>query len=150
MSPLLAPALDRFHESLRQATTRNRFFNVHPHLSQAELERSPRSTTTTARRWGARHRRRDRRPRALRAAGPGSTTVEAAFVVADRWQHHGVGGALFALLSSRARELGVTRFVADTLAGNQAMRAVFRHAGLAHRESCDRDVARVTIDLAPT
>jgi RimJ/RimL family protein N-acetyltransferase len=150
MSPMLAPALDRFHEGLTPATTRNRFFSLHPHLSPAEL----------ARFTSVDHETREALV-AVDAAGDivgvarldrlanGSTTAEIAFVVADRWQHHGVGAALFDLLATRARELGVTRFVADTLAGNHSMRAVFRQAGLAYRESLDGGVVRVIIELGP-
>jgi len=151
MSPELAPALDRFHEGLTPATTRNRFFSLHPHLSPAELKRFT----------SVDHEDRDAlvvldadaeivAVARFDRLGHGSTTAEVAFVVADRWQHHGVGGAVFALLAERAREVGLTRFVADTLASNQAMRAVFRNAGLAHKESLDRGVVRVTIELAPT
>jgi RimJ/RimL family protein N-acetyltransferase len=151
MSPALAPALDRFHEGLSLATTRNRFFSPHPHLSAAEIERFT----------NVDHRDRD----ALVVLDPNgdivavarfdrlgelSATAEVAFVIADRWQHHGVGSALFARLAARAREVGVTRFVAETLAGNSAMRAVFRHAGTACRESVEQGVVHVTIDLAPT
>src|SRR4051812_38384967 len=39
MSPRFAPALDRFHERLSPATTRNRFFSLHPHLSAGEVKR---------------------------------------------------------------------------------------------------------------
>ncbi|HEU4841199.1 MAG TPA: hypothetical protein VFT09_07140, partial [Ilumatobacteraceae bacterium] len=39
ISPALAPALVRFHETLSPATTRNRFFAVHPHLSVDEVTR---------------------------------------------------------------------------------------------------------------
>jgi RimJ/RimL family protein N-acetyltransferase len=149
MSPDLAPALNRFHERLTPGTTHNRFLSLHPHLSATELE------------WftSVDHHDRDALV-ALDGDGeivavarfdrlaPGSTTAEIAFVVGDWWQHRGVGGALFDRLAARARELGVTRFVADTLASNQAMRAVFRHRGIAHRESLEGGFVRVTIDLA--
>jgi RimJ/RimL family protein N-acetyltransferase len=150
MSPALAPALDRFHERLTPATIRSRFFSLHPHLTAAELERFT----------SVDHVDRDALV-ALDGDGqivavarfdrlaPSATTAEVAFVVADPWQHHGVGGALFARLATRARDVGVTRFVADTLVGNQAMRTVFRHAGLAHQETVEQGVVRVTIDLAP-
>src|SRR5262249_17934604 len=86
MAPSVAPALDRFHEGLSPATTRNRFFAVHPHLTEAELARF---TTVD-------HVERDALV-AIDGAGdvvavarfdrlaPASPTAEVAFVVADRW-----------------------------------------------------------------
>ena len=151
MSPELAPALDRFHEGLSPATTRNRFFSLHPHLSAAELERFTnvdhvdRDALVVIDREGlvVAVARFDR-------LSEGSPTAEVAFVITDRWQHHGVGSALFARLAARASEVGVTRFVADTLADNSAMRALFRHAAPACRETVAQGVVHITIDLAPT
>ena len=148
MTPDLAGALDAFHETLTVATTRSRFFNVHPHLSPDELTRF--STVD--------HRDRE----ALVALDPagaivavarfdrlgGSSTAEVAVVVADDWQHRGIGAALFSRLAARAVELGVDQLVADTLAGNRPMRAVFRHAGFPCREQLEDGIVRVTIELA--
>jgi GNAT superfamily N-acetyltransferase len=150
MSPQMAPALDRFHERLTPATIRNRFFGPHPHLTADEL----------ARFTSVDHVDQDALvaldgdgeivavARFIRL-GHGSTRAEVAFVVADPWQRKGVGGALFARLAARAREVGVKRFVADTLTSNRGMRTVFRQAGLAYRESERHGVVQVTIDLAP-
>ena len=148
MVPGLAPALVRFHEGLSPATTRSRFFAVHPHLSAAEVTRF---TTVD-------HRRRDALvvldgEDEIVAVGrfdviPGATrAAEVALVVTDRWQHRGVGAALFARLVARARELGIEQLRAETLAGNRAMRAVFRHAGHAVTERTEDGVVGVTIEL---
>jgi RimJ/RimL family protein N-acetyltransferase len=148
MTPTLAPALTRFHETLTAATTHSRFFAVHPHLSPAELIRF---TTVD-------HQDREALvaldddgeivavARFDRLSGSPSV-AEVAFVVADAWQHHGVGTALFARLASQAAELGVEQFVAETMAGNRAMRAVFRHAGDAATEQLDDGIVRLTIEL---
>jgi GNAT superfamily N-acetyltransferase len=61
---------------------------------------------------------------------PGSPQAEAAFVVADAWQHHGLGAVLLQLVADRARQHGVAPLVAETLGTNRAMQAVFRHRGL--------------------
>jgi GNAT superfamily N-acetyltransferase len=148
MSPDLAAALVRFHSTLSMATTRSRFFAVHPHLSADEVTRF---TTVD-------HEQREALV-ALAADGEivavarfdvvdgPSRTAEAAFVVADGWQHRGVGAALFARLARRAREVGVEQLVADTLVGNRAMRDVFRHAGLPMAEHLVDGVVTVTIEL---
>ena len=149
MSSDLAAALVRFHESLSAETTRSRFFTLHPHLSPSEVARF---TTVD-------HQQRE----ALVALDDASEivavarfdaiashTAEVAFVVADAWQHCGIGSALFARLAARAQELGVEDLVADTLAGNRAMRAVFRHAGHAVDEHLAYGVVTVTIELSPS
>lgn len=149
MSADHAAALVRFHDTLSVETTRSRFFSVHPHLSATEVTRF---TTVD-------HQEREALV-ALDAGGeivavarfdvtaPG--TAEVAFVVADAWQHAGIGSALFARLAVRARAVGIERLVADTLAGNRAMRAVFRHAGHHVDEHLVDGVVAVTIELSPT
>jgi len=151
MVPGLAPALVRFHESLSPATTRSRFFAVHPHLSADEV----------ARFTAVDHLRREAlvvlgRDDEIVAVGrfdvlPGATrAAEVAFVVADAWQHRGIGSALFARLVARARQVGVEELRAETLAGNRAMRAVFRRSGHAVTEQVADGVVAVTITLSPT
>jgi GNAT superfamily N-acetyltransferase len=61
----------------------------------------------------------DMRP-AHTAGGPVETSV--GLVIADDWQHHGLGTALFDLLVSRAVDRGVGRLVLDVLPENAAMR----------------------------
>ena len=150
MEPALAAALVRFHESLSPATTRSRFFVAHPHLTIEEVTRftevdhderealvvldGDRELVAVAR---------------FDRLAPGSAVAEVAFVVADAWQHRGIGAAVFGALVERATELGVRRFVADTLAGNRAMRTVFRHAGYPLTEVVADGVVQVTIELEP-
>jgi len=142
-------ALVRFHEALTPSTVRNRFFRVHPHLSAAEV-----ATFTQVD-----HHDREalvvwHGPEIVAIArfdrfGRDGTTAEVAFVVADSWQHQGIATSLLLRLIFRARELGVERFVADTLASNLPMRAVFRHAGYPHREEFEAGVVRVVLELRP-
>jgi GNAT superfamily N-acetyltransferase len=150
MSSDLAPALVRFHETLSPETKRSRFFDAHPHLSAAEVTRFT----------NVDHRQREA---LVTLDGDGeivavarfdvldgsSRVAEVAFVVADAWQHRGVGGALFARLAARAASVGVEQLVADTLAGNRAMRSVFRHAGHPVDELVAFGVVSVTIALTP-
>ena len=96
-----------------------------------------RSSTTTAR----------SSPSPASTLSRGSPVAEVAFVVADAWQHLGIGAALFARLVERARALGIETFVADTLADNRAMRAVFRHAGYPIVETVTLGVAHIVIEL---
>ncbi|RMI28981.1 GNAT family N-acetyltransferase [Nocardia stercoris] len=51
-----------------------------------------------------------------------SDTAEIAILIADEWQHHGVGGQLLHRLVEQARHAGITLFRADLLAENTAAR----------------------------
>jgi GNAT superfamily N-acetyltransferase len=149
MQPAMAAALDEFHERLSADTIRNRFFTAHPHLSAAELARF---TTVD-------HRDRDAfvvldgtrivAVARLDRLGKDHPEAEVAFVVADEWQHHGLGARLLQVLIERATQLGITRLVADTLASNRAMLGVFHHAGLPVTASWEAGVVHVTIEVAP-
>lgn len=148
MAPDFADALVRFHEQLSSVTTYRRFFGAHPRLTNDELSRfthvdhrdrealvvlDPTGEIIAVSRFD-RH-------------GPGSTTAEVAFVVSDPWQHRGVGTILLDHLVEQGRAVGVTRFVADTLATNHAMRQVFRYCGLPVAESVEYGIAQFVIDL---
>jgi GNAT superfamily N-acetyltransferase len=149
MRPELGAALAAFHDALSPATVRNRFFTLHPHLSAAEVA------------WFCGVDHRDREAIVVMdgelivavarfdrlAAAP--SRAEAAFVVADDWQHRGLGSALLQLLAARAREVGVEELVADTLVSNRAMQSVFRHGGMPTRASFDGGVTHVTVRVGP-
>jgi RimJ/RimL family protein N-acetyltransferase len=135
----------RFHRALSPDTVYLRFFSVHPELQPAEVERF---TCVD-------HEQRE----AIVAlvddeiigVGRFDRTVpeaaEVAFVVADAWQGRALGSALFAALATRAREVGIDRFVADTLAHNDRMLSVFRHCGHLYASRFDAGVVHVEIDL---
>lgn len=146
MSPGDAERLVRFHDTLSSETTYRRFFSFHPELSPAELYRFTHVD----------HRERE----AVVAVVDGEivavarfdrlenpSDAEVAFVVADDWQGRGLGTLLFEHLTRRARDLGVARFVAETLVHNHPMLALFHHAGLPVREHVEAGVAHLTIDL---
>lgn len=155
MRPADAARLVRFHKSLSPDTTYRRFFAFHPELSPKELDRFTHVD----------HRERE----AIIAVRDGEiigvgrydrlgddsagVDAEIAFVVADSWQGRGLGTILLEHLANRAREAGITRLVADTLAHNRPMLAVFDRAG-ATTEGVESGVVHITIDLenpsAPT
>jgi GNAT superfamily N-acetyltransferase len=140
--------LESFHHTLSPETIRLRFFYLHPHLSEEEVQRFT-------------HVDHDDRE-ALVAVHDGeiigvarfdrledAADAEVAFVVADAWQGRGLGSLLFRRLAARAAEVGVRRFVAETLFRNRRMLAVFRHAGLPYVESMDGDVVSIVLELSP-
>ena len=78
-------------------------------------------------------------------------SAEVAFVVSDEHQGRGLGTLLLERLAELARERGLTRFRADTLAGNRAMLRVFADAGFAlERESDDAAVVHLRFPVAET
>ena len=141
-----AEALVRFHHSLSRDTTYLRFFSVHPELSDEEVHRFTHV---------------DHRDREALVATIGddiagvarfdrlehSGDAEVAFVVADRWQGQGLGAVLFDALAARARSLGISRFVADTLPHNRRMLNVFHHRGLPCTSELRDGVVHIEIDL---
>jgi GNAT superfamily N-acetyltransferase len=122
------PRLVTFHESLSTRSVYLRFFTLHPTLSEAEVRRF--TTVDYVDRLALVATAGDR----LIAVGrydrpPEATEAEVAFVVADEYQHHGIGSLLLDDLADAARARGITTFRADTLAENHPMLDVFRHAG---------------------
>jgi acetyl coenzyme A synthetase (ADP forming)-like protein len=80
-----------------------------------------------------------------------TAAAEVAFVVSDRHQGRGIGSLLLEYLAAYARDEGITRFVADTLADNRRMLEVFHAAG--YRREADAwsaGVVRVAFDIEPT
>jgi GNAT superfamily N-acetyltransferase len=146
MSPDDGERLVRFHGRLSPETTHRRFFSIHPELSPEEVERFT-------------HVDHVDREAIIAVAGgeivgvarfdrlAGGADADAAFVVDDEWQGQGLGTVLFDHLAGRARDLGVARFVAQTLPDNRPMLSVFRHAGLPIVEQYEDGIVDVTIDL---
>lgn len=64
-----------------------------------------------------------------RWVGTAPEEAEPAIVVADAWQRKGLGSRMLALLRERARDEGITRFVAPVLAENTAAIALLEELG---------------------
>jgi RimJ/RimL family protein N-acetyltransferase len=73
--------------------------------------------------------------------------AEFAVAVADDWQGRGVGGALLARLSDRAREEGVRRFSAVILADNRHMLELLDDLGEVRIANEEYGAVEVEIDL---
>lgn len=138
--------LVRFHHTLSNETTYSRFFFFHAELTADELERfthvdhlDREALVAVAGGEIVAVARFDRLEDAMEA--------EVAFVVADSWQGRGVGSLLFDRLAHLARTVGISRFVADTLAYNRRMLAVFRHADLPITERVEDGVVHLTLEL---
>ena len=73
--------------------------------------------------------------------------AEAAVLVVDEWQGHGLGKAMARALSDRARELGVDRFEATMLVDNKPMLAVLDWLGEIERLGTEGGTVNVEIVL---
>ena len=77
--------------------------------------------------------------------------AEVAFVVGDEHQGRGIGTVLLEHLAAAARERGITRFVAETLADNRRMLGVFRDAGFdEHTSASTAASCSVELPIEPT
>ncbi len=149
ISPADAESLVAFHEALSPETVYLRFFTVHPHLSPAEVERLTHVDGSDRLALIAladrtligvgRYERLATDPR----------TAEVAFVVADRYQGHGIGSMLLHRLAAYAVGAGIDTFSAVTLLENHSMQEVFRHSGFPYHGHFDRGLVEYRLDIAP-
>lgn len=144
-----AERLIEFHQLLSQRSTYLRFFTVHPTLSAKEVERF---TTVDY---------QDRLALVVEAHGKliavgrfdrlvGTPDAEVAFVVADNFQHHGLGSLLLDELARAARDRGIKTFLAETLFENKAMLDVFHHSGFDVSTRVEYGTVWLRFDIAPT
>ena len=88
--------------------------------------------------------------RYVRLAGSDPVSAEVAFVVRDDHQGRGLGSILLEHLAAAAREIGVTRFVAEVLTENRTMVRVFREAGYEVARVLDGSTLHLEFDVAST
>ncbi|HVV38641.1 MAG TPA: GNAT family N-acetyltransferase [Acidimicrobiales bacterium] len=135
IEPSDAPALVKAHDHLSDESRRLRFFRPHPVLSASEA-----SFFT--------HVDHHDREAFVAVDGPFIAAVgrydvvapgvaEVAIVVGEPYQHHGLATALLDALAQRAREVGISRFVADTMGENRAAIALMRHWSPNRKSSFD-------------
>lgn len=146
--PADSERLVEFHGKLSPRSVYRRYFFMHPSLSDAEIERLTHVDY------------RDRLALIAEADGemvavgrydrsPGSDQAEVAFVVADEYQHHGIGTLLLEHLAAAAWENGVTTFVAQTLSENRPMLDVFYASGFPVTSTSEYDTVRVQFPIEP-
>jgi GNAT superfamily N-acetyltransferase len=120
--------LAEFHRRLSPQSVYRRYFFAHPTLSETEIERLTHVDYVDRLALVALVDGR------LEGVGryerlPGTPDAEVAFVVADAFQHHRIGSSLLRHLAESAVANGITTFVAETLAENRPMLAVFMNSG---------------------
>ena len=144
-----APSVIAFHEQLSAESIRRRFFNLHPHLSEREVDRLTHLTGGDDLALVA-TRGDDIVAIAQYDRSPESEEAEVGFVVAEGYHGRGLSTLLLERLAVEARHRGIRRFVAHTLWENQTMRGVLRDAGFAPRFSRNADEVTVVLDIAPS
>jgi acetyl coenzyme A synthetase (ADP forming)-like protein len=77
-------------------------------------------------------------------------TAEMAFAVADEEQGRGIGTRLLEQLASRARRIGIHRFVADVMAENRQALAVFADAGFEVTQLFERGEVELRFPIEAT
>ena len=129
--PILPDDEDRlrqFHAQLSSRSVYLRYFFLHPELSEAEVHRLTHVDTVDRLALVATDRGR------IVAVGrydrlPGTGQAEVAFVVADEFQHQGIGTRLLAMLADAAVGNGISVLVAEALATNGGMIDMLLHSG---------------------
>jgi RimJ/RimL family protein N-acetyltransferase len=147
--PADTAGLQAMHRRLSERTVYQRFFAVLPDLSAEQADRfthvdgSQRFALVVEDPDGALVGvgRYDRLP-------PDGHQAEIAVVIADAYQHHGLGTGLVRMLTAHARAGGVTELVAEVLTSNRAMHRAFADAGLTATSVADHGVAHLVMPVS--
>ena len=144
-----AAGLRAFHHHLAPHSIYLRFFTFHPTLTDAEVERF---TCVDYVNRLALVAEIDGRLIAIGRydSEPGDIEAEVAFVVADEFQHHGIGSLLLDELARAAAARGITTFRAETLCENHTMLEVFRHSGFAVTSTVEYGTVTLRFPISPT
>ena len=144
-----ADRLVDLHSRLSDRTIYYRFFSPRPRLSPREVQRF--TTVDHIDRVALVAVLDDRFVAVARYDRlPGTSEAEVAFVVADEHQGRGLGALLLEHLAAAARERGITRFFAETLADNKAMQTVFKRAGWQAKSTWADGLVHVEFAIEPT
>lgn len=150
--PLLAEDGDRlqaFHTRLSPDSITLRYFHLVPVLVPAMVEHLTHISYTDRMALVATLGEADDEQiiAVVRHEGLDAGRAEVAFLVEDRWQHHGIATALLHRLAAYARTHGYTTFVAEVLAANAAMREVLRNAGFPYTTAYERGTVEMRLDI---
>jgi GNAT superfamily N-acetyltransferase len=149
-----APALQAFHARLSPQSVYLRWLSAHPVLTDDEAaalaqvdyhERMAFIATQPA--AGGEQIIGVARYALAPVHGPGA--AEAAVVVADEWQQHGLGSLLLRRLLDYARGQAITTWVAEINAQNARMLRFIQRGGLPVTRRLDSGSWQVRIELSP-
>ena len=140
--------LSQFHRLLSPTSVYRRYFYLHPELSRKEIDHLTEVDYITRLAMVVEHAGQ------LVAVGrydryPGTVEAEMAFVVADAYQHLGLGTLLLEQLAGAARRTGISVFRATVLVENREMLDVFRNSGYPLSTTNDTGVISVRMSIEP-
>jgi GNAT superfamily N-acetyltransferase len=146
ITPADAVALVEFHRLLSDRTVFLRYFYPHRLLGAEEVDHLTQLDG------------RDRLALVVECAdgliavgrydrSPGCPEAEVAFVVADAFQHRGLGTLLLQRLARAARLVGISTFSAEVLTENSRMLALFHESGFVTSSSVECGTAHLEMAL---
>ena len=150
MQPEDAPAVVETHSRFSERTRYLRFFSPYPRIPERDLHRFVNVD------------HRDREAFVVEVGGqlvaigrydrlgPDAGDAEVAFVVEDAYQGRGIGPLLMEYLAAAARDVGITRFVAEVLPANATMLRVFGDFGYEVERRYADGVVHLEFPIAPT
>jgi acyl-CoA synthetase (NDP forming)/GNAT superfamily N-acetyltransferase len=145
-----APAILDFHGRMSERTRYLRYFSPYPSIPERDLARfvnvDHRDREAYVIVSGSRIMAVGRYER----LGPGSPEAEVAFVVEDAYQGRGIGSVLLEHLAEAARDVGISRFVAEVLPENRGMLRVFSDFGYQVQRTYADGVVHLGFPIAPT
>ena len=164
ITPADADAVVDFHSRLSDRTRYYRYFSPYPRIPARDLQRfvavDHRSSVALVAllgheiiaigRFVALNAASVPGEPVVEGAGTPAVSAEVAFVVRDDHQGRGLGSILLEHLAAAAREVGVTRFVAEVLTENRQMVHVFREAGYEVTRALDGSTLHLEFDVAST
>lgn len=141
--------LSCFHSKLSADSIYRRYFSLHPQLSPLELAHLTQVDYV------------DRLALVVESGDeiiavaryeryPGTDEAEVAFIVADTYQHHGLGHLMLYHLADAAWARGITTFLAETLATNREMMSVFLTSGYPVTTRYQDQEIMVRLSIEPT
>lgn len=144
-----ADQLVHFHLNLSSGSIYRRYFSFHPELSEKEVEHL--TTVDYVDRLAFIVEDGDQ----LVAVGrydriPDTKEAEVAFLVTDKYQHHGLGLLLLKHLADAAYPLGITTFTAETQVDNRGMLGVFNDSGFPVTSSIEDEIVSLSFPIKPT
>ncbi len=145
IDPADGAALRRFHDGLSERTVYLRFFAVHPHLTDAEVDHF--TIVDHVAREALVAVNGDDIVAVGRFDRMDAERAEVAFVVTDAWQRQGLGRRLLDELVARAQAEHIRWFEAEVLVSNASMLGLFEHCAWPSTERQEDDVVFVTLDI---
>jgi acetyltransferase len=150
------PAMVKFHETLSDRSVYLRFFHMQKLSARVAHERLlrkcfidyDREMALVAEYTNAANGEHEVIAVGRLTRQPGTVEAEVAVLVADQYQHQGLGAELLARLIQVARDEKLDKVVATILPENMGMRALASRFGFVVQKSSDMDLVKAVLALS--